>query len=42
MLSYDDTGQMFRIYFDIRPPTMCPLTLEWTWHTLALTLLKRD
>ena len=24
------------------PSTMCPLTLEWTWHTLVLTLLKRD
>ena len=42
MLSYDDIGQCSGFILTLDPPTMCPLTLEWTWHTLALTLLKRD
>ena len=32
MLSYDDIGQMFRLYFDIRPPYHVP---PYSWMDLA-------
>ena len=35
-------GLPFRLYFDFRPPYHVPLFLNWTWHTLVVTLLKRN